>query len=147
MATETQMTRYRVQYERDETGAWIVRVPRVRGCHTYGRTIEQARERLREALSLFVPNADSAIFVEDIRLPKRARTIVLRVRRERARAEAEQASALKVAAAAAQELTGTWRLSLRDAGELLGLSRQRVQQLVNGRPASSRPARQARGRA
>ncbi len=141
------MTRYRVHYERDETGAWIVTVPRVRGCHTYGRTVEQARARIREALALFVPNAESAIFVEHIRLPKRARAIVFRVRRERARAEAEQARARKAAAAAAQELTGTWRLSLRDAGELLGLSRQRVQQLVNGGSVNSRRARQGRGRA
>ena len=47
-------------------------LPDVPGCHTYGRTIDQARARLREALSLFVAErtAAAAEFDEDIRLPK-----------------------------------------------------------------------------
>ena len=28
--------RYRLVIERDESGAWIGRVPEVPGCHTYG---------------------------------------------------------------------------------------------------------------
>src|SRR5436309_356773 len=64
-------SKYRVIFERDESGAWIARVPSVRGCHTHGRTLEQARRRLREALGLWVDDADTAELVEDIRLPAR----------------------------------------------------------------------------
>jgi len=46
---------YRVVLKPDESGQWIAGVPSVRGCHTYGRSFSEARSRIREALSLFVP--------------------------------------------------------------------------------------------
>src|SRR5438105_14673333 len=46
------VTKYTVIYQRDESGAWIARVRGVPEAHSYGRTLEQARERIREALSL-----------------------------------------------------------------------------------------------
>jgi predicted RNase H-like HicB family nuclease len=45
---------YRVAYERDESGWWVATVRDVRGCHTQGRTVDEARRRIREALGLFV---------------------------------------------------------------------------------------------
>src|SRR6266705_6891072 len=65
------MKRYTAILERDESGSWLARIPSVRGCHTHGRTLEQARRRLREALGLWVDDADTAELVEDIRLPAR----------------------------------------------------------------------------
>ena len=43
---------YRVAYERDESGWWVATVRGVRGCHTQGRTVDEARRRIREALEL-----------------------------------------------------------------------------------------------
>ena len=43
---------YRVAYERDKSGWWIATVRGVRGCHTQGRTVDEARRRIREALGL-----------------------------------------------------------------------------------------------
>jgi predicted RNase H-like HicB family nuclease len=43
-----------VTYERDEDGWIVAAVLEVRGCCTQGETPEQARERIREALALFV---------------------------------------------------------------------------------------------
>jgi len=123
---------YRVVYERDETGAWIARLPSVPGCQSHGRTIEQARERVREALGLWVRNATTATLIDEVRLPARLRVTVRRAHRARKRADAEQARAQATAAEAATSLTEDLRLSLRDAGEVLGLSRQRIQQLVSG---------------
>ena len=51
---------YRVAYERDESGWWVATVRGVRGCHTQGRTVDEARRRIREALELFVANARRA---------------------------------------------------------------------------------------
>ncbi len=49
---------YRVAYERDDSGWWVVATVRgVRGCHTQGRTVDEARRRIREALDLFVDDA------------------------------------------------------------------------------------------
>ena len=125
---------YRVVVERDETGTWIARVPSVRGCHSYGRTLEQVRSHTREALSLWVDDADTAELRFDVRLPSATREEIRRARdaRERsARARSEASSAVREAAAI---LTGRVGLSLRDAAELLGISHQRVQQLLAAKP-------------
>lgn len=122
--------KYRVIFERDESGAWIARVPRVRGCHTHGRTLAQARRRIREALSLWVHDADSAELVEDVRLPARVRATISRSRAARRQAKRERVRAQAAMKAAAETLVEDLGLGLRDAGELLEISHQRVQQLV-----------------
>lgn len=125
------MKSYTVVYRRDEDGWWAASVRGVRGCRTQGRTIEQARERVREALSLFVEDAESAELVDDVKLPPEAKAAMRRYRDARKRADVEQAKARRSARAAVRALTKNARLSLRDAGSLLGLSRQRVQRIVN----------------
>ena len=123
---------YRVVIERDESGAWIARVPSVRGCHSYGRTLDQARRRLREALGLWVDDADSTELIEEIRLPAPVRTAISRSRTARRHAKRERDRAQLAMKAAAETLVQDVGLGLRDAGELLEISHQRVQQLVKG---------------
>jgi hypothetical protein len=44
---------YRVAYERDaNSGWWVATVPELPGCLTQGRTIEQTRKRIREAIAV-----------------------------------------------------------------------------------------------
>jgi predicted RNase H-like HicB family nuclease len=139
---------YKVVYERDDSGTWIAEVPSIPGCHSYGKTIEQARERVREALDLWVRDASSAYLVDDVRLPSRLRDSVKRARVERKKAEEQHERAQRTAAQAATELTRDMHVSLRDAGEVLGLSRQRIQQLTARTPrktiAAKRRVRKAR---
>jgi predicted RNase H-like HicB family nuclease len=123
---------YRVIIERDETGAWIAHVRGVRGCHTYGRTLDQVRRRIREALSLWVEDADTAELVEEIRLPGEARQAIRRSSAARTRAERGRENAQRATTTAATLLVERLGLGVRDAGDLLGLSYQRVQQLVSG---------------
>ena len=58
------MKRYPAIFERDESGSWLARIPSIRGCHTYGRTLEQARTRLREALGLWIDRPEHAVIEE-----------------------------------------------------------------------------------
>jgi predicted RNase H-like HicB family nuclease len=122
--------KYRVVFERDESGAWNARVPSVRGSHTHGRTLEQTRRRIREALGLWVDDADSADLIEDVRLPEPARAAIRTSRKARDVAHRRRQEAQAVTAEAARLLVEELNLGLRDAGELLDLSHQRVQQLV-----------------
>jgi predicted RNase H-like HicB family nuclease len=141
------MSTYSVVYERDEGQWWIARVLGVKGVHSNGRTIEEARRRVREALSLAVDDADDAEFVEDVKIPAALRKLVSSQRTARERAATEQARAVELEREAAQRLTSDLRLSRRDIGELLGLSHQSVQKLVASRAKTGRgdprsPARQ-----
>jgi predicted RNase H-like HicB family nuclease len=123
--------RYRVIIQRDESGAWIAHVPAIRGCHTYGRTLEQARTRIREALDLWVDDAAAADLRFEILLPARSKEQIRRARVARQRSADAQRTASTVTRRAAVDLTERLGLSLRDAAELLGLSHQRVQQLLS----------------
>jgi predicted RNase H-like HicB family nuclease len=121
---------YRVLLRPDETGAWLAEVPEVPGCHTYGRTLEQARRRIREALSLWVEDAAEVELIEEVSLPHQAQDALRRSKAARAAAERERTRAQSSTRDAARLLVHDLRLGLRDTGELLGLSHQRVQQLV-----------------
>ena len=120
---------YRVTYERDPEGWWVATVPRVKGCHTQGRTIEEARRRIREALALYVADADRATLEDDIKMPAKIRSALTRLQRVRVRADREQANVVSAARAAVKILRRDWGLSVRDAGTVLGLTGQRVHQL------------------
>jgi len=127
---------YHVRVERDESGAWIARVTEVPGCHTYGRTLRQVRIRILEALALWVDHAESAELEFDVRLPAQIRRQLQRLGASRARAERAQQDIRTEQRLAATGMIAGMGLSLRDAADLMGLSHQRVQQLV-GEQASA----------
>ncbi len=56
---------YHVAYERDDSGWWVASIREVRGCHTQGRTVHEARRRIRKAMELFVDDARSAKLVDN----------------------------------------------------------------------------------
>ena len=58
------MNIYNVTYLRDESKWWVASVREVPGCHSQGRTVDQARRRVRQALELFVDDAKSATLVD-----------------------------------------------------------------------------------
>ncbi len=54
------MSKYVINYKPIEDGWWLATVQGVNGCLTQGSSIRQTRERIREALSLYVKDAQSA---------------------------------------------------------------------------------------
>jgi predicted RNase H-like HicB family nuclease len=126
------MAQYHVDYERDASGRWVGSVRDLPGCHTQGRTIAQTRERIREALGLFVDDADAAELVDHIKISVALRKAIARYRATRRQADALAAQVAIDARRAVRALTGD-KLSRRDAAEVLGLSHQRVQQLLEDR--------------
>jgi predicted RNase H-like HicB family nuclease len=120
---------YRAVYEREPDGRWTVEIPKVKGCHTYGRTIEQARERIREALGLYVDNADTAEIEDDVRMPASVKVAVRNAQQMRQRLEKARARVNAAELRAIRRLRTNMKLGHRDAGSILGLSHQRVHQL------------------
>jgi predicted RNase H-like HicB family nuclease len=122
---------YRVAYERDGSGWWVATVRGVRGCHTQGRTVDEARRRVREALGLFVDDARRASIVDEVKLPTAAARAIRAYTSLRKKADEEDRRAARAARRAVQLLrTGKLKMSARDAARLLGLSHQRVHQLT-----------------
>jgi predicted RNase H-like HicB family nuclease len=103
--------------------------PQVKGCHSYGRTIDQARDRIREALALFVDNAETAEIEDDVRMPASVRGAVRNAQRMRQRLETARTQFSAAEERAVRQLRRTMKLGHRDAGSILGLSHQRVHQL------------------
>lgn len=130
MRTMAKAKTYTVTYERDEKGFWVAHVKGIAGCHTQGRTIAQARDRVREALALFDEHADKARLEDDVRLPSDVNRLVSAQRSARTKQEAVEAELRALNVKAARALTKQVGLSLRDAGELLGASQESVRQWV-----------------
>ena len=141
------MTRFTVSFERDETGWWVAQVKEAPAALTQGRTLTEARRRIREALVLALGSGSAArriALVEDVRLPATALRALREVAASRTRLIQERDRLSAAIDTAISTLLGEMELSVRDAGELLGLSHQRVQQL---RAASQRASLRTRRRA
>jgi predicted RNase H-like HicB family nuclease len=127
-------TNYTVRYERDETGWWVAQVKEAPAAITQGRTIAEARRRIRESLALALNDdaaAKRAKLIDDVKLPADARRALEEARAARARLATESKKAQKSTAKAVRTLLESMHLSVRDAGDLIGISPQRVHQLAH----------------
>jgi predicted transposase YdaD len=77
-----------------------------------------------------VHDADTAELADDIRLPDEIGEQVKAAHEARGRAATEQRRAQEATVEAARDLVDRLGLSVRDAAQVLGLSHQRVQQLL-----------------
>ena len=112
----------------DQDDAWNVHIKGLVGCQTYGRSLRQAQARIREALALWLNREPGSLSVED-QLPASLAAVADGVARARQEAEKAGTKAQRETIEAVKRLTDLG-LSRRDAAELLGLSHQRVQQLL-----------------
>ena len=120
-------------------GWWAVDVydeegSRVQGAHTQARRLDQVEGLVREVVSLLLDLPEDVIGVRlDPELPADLKREVERVRALRDEAERTQREAAEAVARVANELVRQERLTVRDAGRILDLSHQRIDQLVRKR--------------
>lgn len=137
------MAKFVVDLERDEDGrAWLARVPSIEGLHTYGRSIEQAMNRVQEALALWVPKsvAANAALIPRIHLHADLRAALSELAAARKKAAAAQEIANVRLISTVQELTDEAGWSVRDVAKVVELSPQRVQQVKSSSKKGRRRA-------
>lgn len=72
---------YRVVMEPVEDGHWLATVSSVQGCLTQGRTVKEATRRIREALALFVDDADDAELKVELKPPAKAKAEIAKAQK------------------------------------------------------------------
>jgi len=125
----SRLKNYVAVFEHDAgEGVWLVRIKGVDGCQTYGRTLRQAEDRIREALAAWVDREPETLIIAP-QLPQDVALLANEVSQARNAAEQAGADAQRATVEAVRRLT-KMGLSRRDAADLLGISHQRVQQLL-----------------
>jgi predicted RNase H-like HicB family nuclease len=145
------LNKFNVSYTQDETGHWVAEVKELPGCLTQGRTVRQARERIREAIQAFIdlpaPFAGELGMEICVSVPTRRALKAYQAATEKAirAAEAETMLREKLMKSLKKEGVGN-----TDVGELLGVSRQRahvLSQLADRRAAPPAAAPRAAAKA
>lgn len=68
MARAIKELQFKVLIEQDEDGVYVASVPELPGCYTQGKTLEEVRKRIREAIEL-VLESDKDLKKEKIASP------------------------------------------------------------------------------
>lgn len=66
---QTKILQFKVLIEQDEDSLYVASVPELPGCYTQGKTLEQVRERIKEAIEL-VLESDKDIKRDKLNSPK-----------------------------------------------------------------------------
>ena len=122
------MTTYSVTYSRDPgDDAWLVEVDGMPDVHTFGRTLEEAAVNAREAIAVTADASESDVELAEHFAVADVDVEGLTSLRDRAQELHEVYLARQRAAALRLAEAG---ISRRDSARMLGVSHQRVQQLV-----------------
>ncbi|BDH08944.1 type II toxin-antitoxin system HicB family antitoxin [Streptomyces hygroscopicus] len=131
------MTAYRVTARRAGDW-WALEVPDLPGVFSQAKRLDKADEAAREAIAVMldVEIEDVEVEIEPV-LPKEAVQALKAAEKAEKAAEDARKAAQKAMQEAAATLTES--LSQRDAGRVLGVSFQRVSQLLRARPVAPTP--------
>ena len=128
--TEKTMKTYTARLEREKDGRWTVELAEEPRVHTWAKTVDQALARVREAAALwFDANEDDIEVIPQPVLPKTTGRTVAQARQARQDARNADRRAVEQNKKAAAALTARG-ISMRDAAAILGISHQRVHQLL-----------------
>ena len=133
--TKPQRT-FNVRYTPDDSGRWLVEVlsspdSEPIGVYTHGRTLAKAEANAREALAVWFDTDDEDWFqlLPIINLERRVISKAVRAKQRREALRQQEAEAAKLTAEAVADLAAKG-LSTRDIAYIVGISYQRVQQLL-----------------
>ena len=141
MRREENVKTYTARLEREKDSRWTVELEEEPRVHTWGKTVEQALARVREAAALwFQTDEDDIELVPHPVLPKAAGRTVEQARQAREQARNADRLAVERTRKAAAALTRRG-ISMRDVAAILGISHQRVHQLLA--PEQTPPRRKA----
>ena len=141
MRREENVKTYTARLEREKDSRWTVELEEEPRVHTWGKTVEQALARVREAAALwFQTDEDDIELVPQPVLPKAAGRTVEQARQAREQARNADRLAVERTRKAAAALTRRG-ISMRDVAAILGISHQRVHQLLA--PEQTPPRRKA----
>ena len=125
------MEHYQVEAVRDGKW-WALAVTGVRAAYTQARRLDQAEEMVRDMLTLlFEVDPDSFGVEISLRLADHQTAVLGELDRAKAEAELARAEVARQQQRAARVLVQEDGLTVRDAGTIMGLSHQRVAQLIH----------------
>ena len=114
---------------------WAIRVPEVDGAFSHAKRLDQVAELAADAVAVLEDVAPTDIEVTiEADLPQNAGVVVEDARTSNRRAAAAQSEASIAMHRAAQHLRTVTNLSVRDVAQLLGISHQRVSQILSTPP-------------
>jgi DNA-directed RNA polymerase specialized sigma24 family protein len=123
---------YTAVYSREPDGTWIVYIRGHRHeIHTFARSLRTARESIRDALSVWYDDANSATIVDRIELEP-ALEEELAEAEELARRHSDLSRELAAKRRRTVRALQSSGMGTRDIAELLELSQQRVSQIARG---------------
>lgn len=124
------MVTYNGDFHR-EGDVWVGEVREVPQAHTYGRTLARAREHLVEALALVLDvDQDTIGLFVNVQLEDGLAQLVEVAAEARRKADEAAEESRRATEAAALALVHEAKMSRRDVAAALGLSHQRIDQLV-----------------
>jgi hypothetical protein len=122
---------------RRSEGQWIAKVPQAKGLIAWSPSLQRLRRHVDGALQKFFPELAGQPRREVIELPAETRHLLKGL----AKAEQQALKATKRAAAlrrqASQRLRSRLGISVREVGDLMGVSGTRAQQLLTRQSARS----------
>ena len=134
------MTKYLAIAERSDRtdGWWAIKVPDLPGVFSQARRLEQVPTMARDAVAAFLDVRPDSVDIEvRPRLADGLDALVTRAKRVREAAELMQREAVDLTRTAVISLADAG-LTVRDIGRVVGLSHQRVAQILSG-PADIAP--------
>ena len=137
MTTHKALARYRVKAVRSGEW-WAITVPALRGVFSQAKRLSRVEATAREAIAMMldIDEAEVGQIEVEVQPPEAVADLLDEVRRSTSIAD-EAAAAAARARREAVRLLSEAGLPMRDIGEILGVSHQRISQILAQHPRSS----------